>query len=109
MKEIISLNPYMNIVKVNYNFSEGYFNFRRKRYYLKDYQKYLLKYYSELCLKYFLRSLPIGEGKYKRIFAWETIYHEAEKKGILIDYIINHLTPKFYERKPERPTEPTVQ
>jgi len=98
----------MNLIHVKYNYSAGYFNYKRKRYYLEDYKKYLLDNYSNLCLKYYLRSLPVGDGLYKRVFAWDTIYFEARKKGILVEYIITLENPEFYDRKSERPTEPSV-
>ena len=105
--EITLPNLFTKLIKVTYDYSAGYFTYKRRRYLLEDYKKYLIKYYSELCLKYVLRSLPIGNKMYKRAFAWDTIYYHARKKGILIDYIITQ-TPEIYEREPERPTEPTV-
>lgn len=96
--KITNSTPHINTTTVKFNYSKGYFNYNRKKYPLKDYNKYLLDNYGSLCLKYVLRSLPVGNGMYKRTFAWDTIYFEARKKGILLDYLIQTQSPN-YERE----------
>jgi hypothetical protein len=71
---------------VIYDFSEDKMQVNEVTYDLKPYRKWLLSNHETLVINHFIKSLTVN-GKQKRYFDWQTIYHTAFVYHFIHDYI----------------------